>query len=212
MKNTNKNKLTALVHPRVLVNFSLLSLAVVICLINIGCSPQQEAASAPSGLAYEKVSDFLHTILENDRTVYTKNVVNRLVKQEKVIKASEHWTDEKALPLPAQMFRMGAEMTAEKTSEFSYSLQSLWPINKANAAGQTDIEKEGLQYIVDNGGKEPFYGEETLGDKKYFVGIYADVAVAPVCVDCHNDHKDSPKTDFTLGDVMGGVVIRIPKD
>ena len=45
-----------------------------------------------------------------------------------------------------------------------------------------------------------------------FVGIYADVAVAPVCVDCHNDHKDSPKTDFTLGDVMGGVVIRIPKD
>ena len=39
-----------------------------------------------------------------------------------------------------------------------------------------------------------------------------DVAVAPVCVSCHNEHPDSPKTDFELGDVMGGVVIRIPME
>lgn len=188
-----------------------LILAIILSTASLGCGPT-EKASVPPGLAYDKVSDFLHTILENDRTVYTKNVVNRLVKQEKVIAASEHWGDEKALPLPAQMFRMGAEMTAEKTSEFSYSLQSLWPINKANAAGQTEVEKTGLQFVVDNKGKAPYYGEESLGDKKYFVGVYADVAVAPVCVDCHNGHKDSPKTDFSLGDVMGGVVIRIPMD
>jgi len=34
--------------------------------------------------------------------------------------------------------------------------------------------------------------------------------VAPACVTCHNDHKDSPKKDFKLGDTMGGVVIRVP--
>ncbi len=44
----------------------------------------------------------------------------------------------------------------------------------------------------------------------YFTAVYADVAVAPVCTSCHNEHKDSPKRDFKLGDVMGGVVIRIP--
>ena len=53
---------------------------------------------------------------------------------------------------------------------------------------------------------------ETLGGQKYFTAVYADTAVAPVCVSCHNDHKDSPKRDFKLGDVMGGVVIRIPVD
>ena len=37
-----------------------------------------------------------------------------------------------------------------------------------------------------------------------------DRAVAPACVTCHNDHKDSPKRDFKLNDVMGGVVLRIP--
>jgi hypothetical protein len=29
-------------------------------------------------------------------------------------------------------------------------------------------------------------------------------------VSCHNAHKDSPRTDFKLNDVMGGVVLRIP--
>jgi hypothetical protein len=40
--------------------------------------------------------------------------------------------------------------------------------------------------------------------------VYPDVAVAPACVTCHNAHKDSPRTDFEMGDVMGGVVVRIP--
>jgi len=44
----------------------------------------------------------------------------------------------------------------------------------------------------------------------HFTAIYPDVGVAPVCVSCHNGHKDSPRRDFKLGDVMGGVVIRIP--
>jgi hypothetical protein len=38
------------------------------------------------------------------------------------------------------------------------------------------------------------------------------MGVSPVCISCHNEHKDSPRKDFKLGDVMGGVVIRIPLD
>jgi len=49
-----------------------------------------------------------------------------------------------------------------------------------------------------------------LGGKKYFTAVYADVAVSKACTSCHNGHQDSPKTDFALNDVMGGVVIRIP--
>ena len=29
---------------------------------------------------------------------------------------------------------------------------------------------------------------------------------------CHNNHKDSPRTDLEVGDVMGGIVIRFPVD
>ena len=172
-----------------------------------GCDSSSEAAT--TGISPQKMADALHLVMRSDRTVYTRNVVNRLVKQDKVITASEHWADDKALPLPAQMFRMGAEMAnKEGDGSFSYSLQSMWPINKQNAP-KTDIEKTGLKFVADNPGQN-YYGEETLGGQKYFTGVYADTGVAAACVDCHNQHKDSPRNDFKLGEVMGGVVIRIP--
>jgi len=164
-------------------------------------------------VSVKAMADALHMVMDSDRTVYTKTIVNRLVKQEKVIKASEHFEDDKALALPAQMFRFGAEMVAERASgnpevNFSYSLQSLWPVNRQNAP-KTDAEKAGLRFVADNVGKN-YYTTETLGGQKYFTAIYPDIGVAPVCVACHNAHPDSPKKDFKLGDVMGGVVIRIP--
>jgi hypothetical protein len=103
---------------------------------------------------------------------------------------------------------MGAEMVTDKNMGFTYSLLSIWPVNKQNKP-KTKLEKEGLQFVVDNLGKN-YYGEEKLGDTTYYTAVYADTAVAPACVECHNDHKDSPRQDFKIGDVMGGVVIRIP--
>lgn len=168
------------------------------------------ALASAAGITPQSMADALHMVLDTDRTVYTKLIVNRLQNEEKVIKASEHWKEDKALVLPAQMFRAGAEMTHDKGATFSYSLLSLWPVNKQNKA-RTDAEKKGLQYVVDNKGKN-FYTEETLGGKKYFTAVYPDYAVVPACVACHNNHKDSPKKDFKIGDVMGAVVIRLPLD
>jgi hypothetical protein len=181
----------------------LLAVAVAGGLVGLsGCGEQK-----PQGFSSQQLTDMLHLVMESDRAVYTKQVVNRL-KEAGAIKASEHFVDDQALPLPAQMFRFGAETVASKTEAFSYSLQSLWPINKQNAP-RTEAEKTGLQFIMDNPGQN-YYVEETLGGKSYFTAVYPDVAVAPVCASCHNEHKDSPRSDFKVGDVMGGVVIRVP--
>lgn len=167
-----------------------------------------EAAPAATGIPPKKFADAVHAVMESDRAIYTKKVVNRLANQEGVIKASEHWEDEKALPLPAQMFRMGSEMVTKKDVGFTYSLLSKWPINKQNTP-KTELETKGLDFVAENKG-ENFYGEETLGGVKYFTAVYADTGVAEACIKCHNEHKDTPRTDFKLGDVMGGVVIRVP--
>lgn len=164
-------------------------------------------------VSVKAMADALHIVMDSDRTVYTKKIVNRLVKKDKVIKASEHFEDDQALALPAQMFRFGSELAAQRAEKnpdvnFSYSLQSLWPINRQNAP-KTDAEKDGLKYIAENKGKN-YYTTETLGGQKYFTAVYPDMGVAPVCVECHNKHPDTPKKDFKIGDVMGGVVIRIP--
>ncbi len=164
--------------------------------------------SEPKGIPLQQVTDMLFTVMEADRAVYTARVVNRLALELKVIGADEHFMDKKALPLPAQMFRYGAERAGEKNKNFSYSLLSLWPINKQNAP-RTELEKTGLKSVAEDKTK-PVYGEETLGGKKYFTAVYADVAVSPGCANCHNGHLESPRKDFKVGDTLGGVVIRIP--
>ena len=186
------------------------SAALAVCMA-MGVTSAAEPGSET--VSVKAMADALHMVMDSDRTIYTKKIVNRLVKKEKVIKASEHFEDDKALALPAQMFRFGSELVAERAArnpevDFSYSLQSLWPVNRQNAP-KTEAEKTGLRYVVDNVGKN-YYTTEELGGKKYFTAVYADTGVAPVCVACHNAHPDSPRTDFKLGDVMGGVVIRIP--
>lgn len=177
-------------------------------LVLIAACSSGEDAKKPGGIDPQTFADSLFAVMSSDRAVYTQKVVNRLQNDEKVIKASEHFEDDKALPLPAQMFRFGSEMVAEKTDKFRYQLLSLWPINKQNAP-KTEVEKNGLEFIAANPGKN-FYADEELGGKKYFTAVYADKAVAPACVTCHNDHKDTPRKDFKIGDTMGGVVIRIP--
>jgi hypothetical protein len=78
---------------------------------------------------------------------------------------------------------------------------------KQNGA-KTQAEKAGLRYIADHPGKN-YYTEEELGGSSYFTAVYPDKAVAEACVSCHNHHKDTPRRDFKLDDVMGGVVVRI---
>ena len=168
------------------------------------------ASAAGGGIPYRKVADMLHLVMSSDRTVYTRMVVQRLTVDEEVITASEHFDDDVALPLPAQMFRFGAELVSDESEDFSYSLLSLHPINKKNGPG-TEVEQQGLRHVADNP-DENFYGEEELGGERYFTAVYPDVAVAEACVNCHNHHPDSPRDDLEVGDVMGGVVIRIPMD
>lgn len=201
-------KLNALLNVKSLVGVSVLGLGSAFALT----AWSQDAGETPS-ITPRAMADALHMVMDSDRAVYTRRIVNRLAAKDKVITASEHFEDEKALVLPAQMFRFGAEMVAERAEanpdvNFSYSLQSIWPINKQNAP-QTEAEKAGLQFVADNKGQN-YYANEELGGVNYFTAVYADTAVAPVCASCHNDHKDSPRTDFKIGDVMGGVVIRIP--
>lgn len=194
-------------------NRKLITLAVASA-ITIGSTAVAIADIGDQKLISPKaMADALHLVMDSDRTVYTRKIVNRLVKKEKVIKASEHFEDDKALVLPAQMFRFGSELVAKRAEKipdvnFTYSLQSLWPVNRQNAP-KTQAEKDGLKFVAENKGKN-YYTTETLGGQKYFTAVYADTGVAPVCVSCHNDHKDSPRRDFKIGDVMGGVVIRIP--
>jgi predicted alpha/beta-fold hydrolase len=54
-----------------------------------GCGSSPSATAG--GISPQMMADALHAVMESDRTVYTRQVVNRLTKEDKVIKASESW-------------------------------------------------------------------------------------------------------------------------
>ncbi len=179
-------------------------------LLGVGFSLlQAKEASPPSGLSLEKVADYIHAVIQADRTIYTTQIVNRM--QEKgIVSAVEHWESENALPLPAQFLQHAGRLAAESGSGIRYRLISLWPIYQRNGPA-TDFERKALEAVAKHP-DQPYTGTVTSGKKRYFQAIYADRAVAPVCVNCHNTHPLSPKRDFKLKDVMGGIAITIPME
>lgn len=173
----------------------------------LGCRRTDGDAEKEEMISARLAADYIHTVIEADRATYATHVVQRLQDEEKVIRASEHFKEDKALPLPAQMLRMGAQR-ASSGGGLRYSLISEWAINKTNLP-RTDFERRGLKAIVAQPTR-PFAEYQTVGGSRYFMALYADLAVSPACVKCHNEHSESPRRDFEEGDVMGGIVISIP--
>ena len=184
-----------------------------LCLLPLsGCSETSASSTPTGGITPRQFADGVHAVMMADRTVYATHVVTNLKKQESPVTADEYWQDsENAIPLPAQMFRMGAELVDENPEAgFTYALRSKWPLNEQHQA-KTDLEQKALDFLSDNPG-ESFYGEETLGGKKYYVAVYPDRAVAEACWSCHNEHpnRGDDYPEFAKDDVMGGVLVRVP--
>ena len=211
------NTLFGRIKAKVLILFAL---AATICFTAIACGggTTNSASQTTTGIPPEMVVDYIHAVAESDRTAYTKHVVNRLKTLEGQPKANgvvpaeatEAWQQANGVPLPAQMFRLGAELASEKGT-FTYGLISPWNIND-NQAPKGEFETEGMQKVVETG--EPYKAEREIAGQKYFSAIYPDKAVAEACVSCHNDHpihkERYPDKQFKLGEVMGGVIINLP--
>lgn len=176
-------------------------------IVTVGCNGRGSASAGAGSGVERRIADAMYAVLSSDRAIYTREVVDRLQNKDKVITASEHFREEKLLPLPAQMLRMSAEEIRKKRRDLAVGLLSPWPINRQNAA-HTDVEKAGLEAITHNP-DQPFTAEETLGKDRYFTAVYADRAVSEACIACHNKHEQSPRHDFKVGDVLGGIIIRV---
>lgn len=142
-----------------------------------------------------------------DREYYQSVVVPRLLKLNARVTADYHEIPN-AFPLPATFLREATEMAARTPSAYRIRLVSPWPINKQNGM-QDAFHEEGFQALMQT--TEGFYSrQDTVDGITILRFLSPDRAVAQSCVDCHNAHPDSPKHDFRLNDLMGGIEISIP--
>lgn len=142
------------------------------------------------------------------RAVYTSDVVGKLRGDgANVSFASDFQAHTGAAPLPATLINRISDSVNEQ-GLFKFSLVSPWAINPAklpkdkwetNAMDSLIGEPDGQQHLVDTVGGEP---------RLRFMG--PDLISVQACATCHNNHPDSPKTDFELGDVIGGLLVEVP--
>ena len=162
--------------------------------------------SPSQGLPIRVVADYLHAVLQADRTFYTQHVVERMEAM-LIVNATENWREDRTLPLPAQFFKESSRGLQVLGKPFRYRLVSLWPINQENAP-ESEKERQALEQVINYG--EVAEQEIELETKRYYQAIFPDRAVSRACVNCHNAHEQSPKRDFKLNDIMGGLEILIP--
>ena len=183
--------------------------AVALLIVLLGLPiPPASLAGEQTGIPPETVANYLHAVIEADRTFYTIHVVERM-QQGGGVAAAENWRATKnTLPLPAQFLMESSALAAMTGTPVRYRLISLWPINPLNVP-RSAAEKAGLESLRAHP-ERVVTGTVTQGNETYFQAIYADRAVSQSCVGCHNTHPQSAKKDFKLNEAMGGLVIEIP--
>ncbi len=181
---------------------------VATCLLVVGAFAVEGHAAELLGIPPQTVADYLHAVIEADRTFYTIHVVERMQKQGGT-PASETWRrDKTTLPLPAQFLREASDLATMTGTKVRYRLISLWPINPRNAP-VGDAERNNLEAVRQHPERSAS-STVMIGGLPHFQAVYADRAVTQACIGCHNAHPRSPKRDFAIDEVMGGLVIEIP--
>jgi adenylate cyclase len=138
------------------------------------------------------------------RELYTRDIVG--AGKAAGLKFDEDWTNPalQAGPLPALFLRATAAELAKDAAPLGLFLGSDFPISQANRfSGAT---AEAFAQVRKDGEPRHFY----MPDVQLHAAMYPDIASAPACVDCHNQHAHSAKRDWKLGDIMGGTTWTYP--
>ena len=151
----------------------------------------------------------LHTQIMADREYYASVIVPRVIKLGGTL-GPDYRQVHGQLPLPATFVREVSELTAAAREGYAANLISPWPINKEKGL-RDRFHKEAFASLQDNPTGQ-FFRIDTIEGKPVMRMLMADFASAQSCVDCHNSHPLSPRRDFRLNDLMGGLEIVVPME
>ncbi|GAA3629884.1 c-type heme family protein [Flavivirga jejuensis] len=179
-----------------------------ISLISCGGVPEDNKvlASTENVFSVEEVLEMVAKENDVTRTLYTKAIVGKGKTQG--MKFDEDWRkdDVEAGPLPALFLRGVATSIKKSPVPLGLYLGSDFPINAANKfEGKQAVL---FEQIKENQKPQFFYDQ----DQKLHTAMFVDIASADACVTCHNNHTQTAKNDWKLGDVMGATTWQYPKD
>jgi hypothetical protein len=185
---------------------ALLLTALIVYLFVSAPPPLPEQAAANANITVDRVFTLVEAENDAARALWTREIVG--AGQPVGLSFSEDWREagEEAGPLPALFLRETAKNLEKDPVRLSLFLGSDAPISSANRF-------EGLQQdafaAIRRTGEPQFF---QMPDTRLYTAMFPDEAVTEACVTCHNEHDESPKTDWKLHDVMGATTWAYPED
>jgi adenylate cyclase len=139
------------------------------------------------------------------RALYTQEIVG--AGKQVGLAFREDWRerDVDAGPLPALFLRETARSLEKHPVRLSLFLGSEFPINAANRFTGGQLER--FQTIKERREPQVFYAADT----QLHTAMFPDIGGVQPCITCHNQHPQSPKTDWQLHDVMGATTWMYPE-
>ena len=150
----------------------------------------------PKGISPETVADYMHSVVEAERTFYTTEIVERM-QTRGIVSASENWKEDGDLPLPAQFLLETGRLVAKQPNGIRFRLISSWAINKRNSP-TTEFERTALTKILVNTDR-PYTGVTTEGRARVFQALYPDKALSQHVRRLSQCAPQKPKEGFQGG-------------
>ncbi len=150
--------------------------------------------------------------LQEARTLYSSEVVRRAISTEQIIASHDYLNQEAAIPLPATFLIELGERIRKTNPGMSVRLYSEYPFpwRKETGGARDEFELKALQVLQENP-NQLYYETVNNQGKVSFRYAQADI-LKPSCVECHNTHPNTPKTDWKVGDMRGILEITQPLD
>ena len=145
--------------------------------------------------------------IEEVRQFYASEVVDRLKKLD-IEATHDYVNNERAVPLPATLTMEIGERLGRDHNGVYIRLFSAHPFPNRRERVLDDFEKEAILRMQVSPG-EKFWRFETYQGQPSIRFAIAD-RMKKSCVDCHNSHPNSPRTDWKVDDVRGVLEIIRP--
>ena len=156
------------------------------------------------------ISSAENTVLQYKaiRGYYTKNIIKKVLSTSDVKANYDHKNIDKVIPLPATFIH---ELSEQLQQQNIVTLKLYSPFPFPNRTNRTldQFSKDAWQKLK-NDPKKSYYITDTINGEPTVRVAIADTMSQQGCVNCHNNHPETPKSDWKLGDVRGVLEVQIP--
>ena len=144
----------------------------------------------------------VNSIISSVRHYYANNVVGRILASPGTTKVVHNYKDYPgAIPIPATLSLELGKVVSEQQKNIKYRFVSDYPFQNRTPHAFDEFETDALSRLRQNSNQQlTRISSSVLSDG---VRLIAPVMMEQPCVNCHNSHPESPKTDWKVGDVRG---------